>query len=106
MISQIRSIHGLIEKARVYLTRFGYVAQSLFKDSAEILNSAKQSFGEVRPGDVKYKDLNGDGVIDAYDQTAIGTGDVPFILYGFGFDLTYQTGLAWVHFSRARPKPI
>ncbi|MEP7144704.1 MAG: TonB-dependent receptor, partial [Ferruginibacter sp.] len=72
------------------LARFGYIAESLFKDSAEILNSAAQSFGEVRPGDIKYKDLNGDGVIDAYDQTAIGTGDVPFILYGFGFDLTYK----------------
>jgi TonB-linked SusC/RagA family outer membrane protein len=72
------------------LARFGYVAQGLFKDSAEILNSAQQTFGEVRPGDIKYKDLNGDGVIDAYDQTVIGNGDVPNILYGFGFDLSYK----------------
>ncbi|MGZ3839194.1 MAG: SusC/RagA family TonB-linked outer membrane protein [Flavisolibacter sp.] len=72
------------------LARFGYVAEGLFRDSAEILNSAKQSFGEVRPGDIKYKDLNGDGVIDAYDRTVIGNGDVPNILYGFGFDLTYK----------------
>lgn len=72
------------------LTRYGYVAEGLFKDSAEILNSAKQSFGEVRPGDIKYKDLNGDGVIDAYDKRPIGTGDVPNILYGFGFDVSYK----------------
>jgi TonB-linked SusC/RagA family outer membrane protein len=72
------------------LARFGYVAQGLFKDSSEILNSAQQTFGEVRPGDIKYKDLNGDGVIDAYDQTVIGNGDVPNILYGFGFDLSYK----------------
>ncbi|MDQ6762970.1 MAG: TonB-dependent receptor [Bacteroidota bacterium] len=72
------------------LARYGYVAQGLFKDSAEILNSAQQTFGEVRPGDIKFKDLNGDGKIDAFDQTVIGTGDVPFILYGVGFDLTYK----------------
>jgi hypothetical protein len=78
------------KKGQDVLARFGYVAQGLFKDSGEIVNSAQQSFGEVRPGDIKYKDLNGDGKIDAYDQKAIGTGDVPFILYGFGFDLTYK----------------
>lgn len=72
------------------LARYGYIAEGLFKDSAEILNSAQQSFGEVRPGDIKFKDLNGDGKIDAFDQTVIGTGDVPFVLYGFGFDLTYK----------------
>jgi len=80
----------LNKKGQGLITRFGLVAQGLFKDSAEILNSATQSFGEVRPGDIKYKDLNGDGKIDAYDKTAIGTGDVPFILYGFGFDLSYK----------------
>ncbi|MDQ2720006.1 MAG: TonB-dependent receptor [Bacteroidota bacterium] len=72
------------------LARYGLVAEGLFKDSAEILNSPQQTFGEVRPGDIKYKDLNGDGKIDAFDKTVIGTGDVPFILYGFGFDLTYK----------------
>jgi TonB-linked SusC/RagA family outer membrane protein len=72
------------------LARYGLIAEGLFKDSAEILNSPQQTFGEVRPGDIKFKDLNGDGKIDAFDQTVIGTGDVPFILYGFGFDLTYK----------------
>ncbi len=80
----------LNKKGQGVLARFGYVAQGLFKDSAEILNSPSQSFGEVRPGDIKFKDLNGDGKIDAYDQKAIGTGDVPFILYGFGFDVSYK----------------
>lgn len=80
----------LNRKGQNTLARFGYIAQGLFKDSAEIINSPVQSFGDIRPGDIKFKDLNGDGVIDAYDQTVIGTGDVPFILYGFGFDLTYK----------------
>jgi len=77
-------------KGQGVLARYGYVAEGLFRDSAEILNSAQQTFGEVRPGDIKFKDINGDGIIDAFDQTVIGTGDVPFILYGFGFDLTYK----------------
>ncbi len=77
-------------KGQGVLARYGYVAEGLFKDSAEILNSPTQTFGEVRPGDIKYKDLNGDGKIDAFDQTVIGTGDVPFVLYGFGFDLTFK----------------
>ncbi|HEX9511479.1 MAG TPA: TonB-dependent receptor [Puia sp.] len=77
-------------KGQGVLTGFGYVAEGLFKDSAEILNSPAQTFGEVRPGDIKYKDLNGDGVIDAYDQKPISTGDVPFLLYGFGADISYK----------------
>ena len=72
------------------LAQFGYVAEGLFKDSADILKSPTQTFGEVRPGDIKFKDLNGDGIIDAYDRKVIGNGDVPAILYGFGFDLTYK----------------
>jgi hypothetical protein len=44
----------------------------------------------VRPGDIKFKDLNGDGVIDSYDRTVIGRGDVAAIQYGFGFDLAYK----------------
>jgi len=42
------------------------------------------------PGDIKYKDLNGDGKIDAFDRTIIGRGDVPSAIYGFGFTLQYK----------------
>ena len=80
----------LNSKGHSVLTRWGYVAQGLFKDSAEILNSPQQTFGEVRPGDIKFKDINGDGVIDAYDQVPISSGDVPTILYGFGFNVAYK----------------
>jgi TonB-linked SusC/RagA family outer membrane protein len=69
--------------------RFGYVALGLFNDSSEILTSPLQS-GDVRPGDIKYKDLNGDGIINAYDQTAIGFGAVPRILYGLNFSFGYR----------------
>ena len=55
-----------------------------FESQAEIDNSPKQMFGEYRVGDVKYKDVNGDGKIDTYDQIAIGYTDLPEITYGFG----------------------
>lgn len=72
--------------------RWGWIAEGLFTSEAEIMDHAKQ-FGEEypgqvsRPGDIKYKDLNGDGMIDDYDKCLIGQGDVPKIYYGFGFDL-------------------
>ena len=74
--------------------RFGYIATGLFKSDDEIANSAIQS-GDVRVGDIRYKDLNGDGIIDQNDQTAIGFGDIPSIIYGLtvgggfkGFDIS------------------
>jgi TonB-linked SusC/RagA family outer membrane protein len=47
---------------------FGLEALGLFKDQAEINASPIQSFGTVRPGDIKYKDQNGDGVVDSNDE--------------------------------------
>ena len=61
--------------------RFGYVALGLFESEEEIQNSATQA-GDVRPGDIKYEDLNGDGIINSFDQRAIGYGSIPQILYG------------------------
>lgn len=73
------------------LARLGYIAEGLFKDQAEIAASPSQ-FGGYKslPGDIKYKDLNGDGTIDAFDRTIIGRGDVPSSVYGFGFSLRYK----------------
>lgn len=64
--------------------RFGFIATGLFESENEIENSASQA-GDVRPGDIKYKDLNGDGVINSNDQTAIGYGSVPRVVYGVNF---------------------
>lgn len=74
--------------------RFGYVATGLFQSQEEIDLSATQA-GDVRVGDIRYKDLNGDGVINSNDQTAIGIGNTPLLTYGLtlgggykGFDLS------------------
>ncbi|ANH83922.1 hypothetical protein A8C56_13420 [Niabella ginsenosidivorans] len=63
--------------------RFGYIALGLFQSEDEIANSPYQP-GTNKPGDIKYKDLNGDGRIDSYDQAPIGYGSIPEIVYGFG----------------------
>ena len=69
-------------------TIYGYVADGLFKDEADIANSPEQLIAgegaDIRPGDIKYKDLNGDGVINENDCTYIGYPEVPEIMYGFG----------------------
>lgn len=73
------------------LSRYGYIAEKLFDTQAEIDASATPgSKGSIRPGDIKYKDLNGDGLINIYDQTRIGRGDVPNSVYGFGLSASYH----------------
>jgi len=88
--------------------RFGYIAMGLFKSQDEIDNAAVQS-GDVRVGDIRYKDLNGDGIINSNDQTAIGYGATPRIIYGLnfgggfkGFDIAlFFQGAALVDFNYA-----
>ena len=69
--------------------RFGYIATGLFESEEEIENAAHQA-GDIRPGDIRYKDLNGDGIINSSDQTAIGYGSIPRIIYGLNFGAGYK----------------
>lgn len=62
----------------------GYVSDGLFTSQEEIDRSPKQSFGNYTVGDIKYKDLNGDNVVNGYDRTIIGNPEIPEIIYGFG----------------------
>lgn len=86
---------------------FGLVAAGLYKDQEDIDSWAKSNFGTVKPGDIKYLDLNGDGVIDGYDEKPIGYPDIPEIVYGFGFSLQWKAfdlsaffqGVGHVNFS-------
>lgn len=83
------------------LTNYGYIAEGLFQSQADIDNHADQSGvgGKPRPGDIKYKDLNGDGVINTYDQTYIGHGDVAPWTYGFSFTVNYSRFYASIFFE-------
>ena len=69
--------------------RFGLVALGLFESKEEIAASPVQT-GDTRPGDIKYKDINGDGLINEYDEVPIGWGNVPEIIYGVGFSVGWK----------------
>lgn len=69
----------------------GYIAERLFIDEADVANSPRQELGGiVRAGDIKYKDINGDGRVNSDDQVHIGYPIVPEITYGFGLSGGYK----------------
>src|SRR5690625_6430979 len=67
------------------------VAVGLFESDEEIAQSPPQ-FGltNLRPGDIKYLDVNGDGVIVSNDEVPIGYSNVPEMVYGFGSSIEYK----------------
>ncbi len=69
--------------------RFGYIDQGLFQSQAEINASAKVEGYTAQPGDIKYKDLNGDGIINQLDQTVIGN-TKPLLYYGFNLGFNFK----------------
>ncbi len=71
----------------------GYIAERLFIDDAEVANSPQQQFGgeAVMGGDIKYVDVNKDGVINGDDMVAIGHPTVPEITYGFGPSIGFKS---------------
>jgi TonB-linked SusC/RagA family outer membrane protein len=69
----------------------GYIAERLFIDEEEVNNSPRQLFGEYAAGDIKYKDINGNGQIDSDDMVPIGYPTVPEIIWGSGFSFGYKS---------------
>jgi TonB-linked SusC/RagA family outer membrane protein len=73
------------------LARYEYVAEGLFVNQNEIDNSAVPGDrSSIRPGDIKYSDLNDDGLINDFDKKKISRGDVPSFVYGFGTSVGYK----------------
>lgn len=68
----------------------GYHAIGLFKDEDDIKYSPQQTFGPVMPGDIKYKDINGDGVINSMDKVPLTHSNYPLTMYGFGGEFRYK----------------
>lgn len=75
---------------RPYGYQKGYISLGLFRDQDDIDNSAKQTFGDYMPGDIKYKDVNGDGVINSDDQVPLSYSNYPRFQYGFGGEFRYK----------------
>lgn len=68
----------------------GLIAERLFIDEYDVANSPIQEFGEYSGGDIKYKDINKDGIINSYDRVPIGFPTTPEIIFGFGASLGYK----------------
>ncbi|TKC58153.1 TonB-dependent receptor [Pedobacter hiemivivus] len=81
---------------------YGFIAERLFVDDAEVANSPKQQFNTVdaydnkilgelpKAGDIKYRDVNGDGKLDDLDMVFMGYPTTPEIVYGFGLSTGYK----------------
>ena len=86
----------LDKRGHKVLASLGYTALGLFTSEEDIKNNNICQFGETypgeltKPGDIKYKDLNGDGKIDDYDKSYVNDGDVPSTYYGFGGDVRWK----------------
>ena len=80
----------------------GLIALGLFKDYDDIRNSPQQTnWGKVQPGDIKYKDVNGDGIINGSDEVAIGATTKPNLIYGFGISAQWKGFDFNAHFQGA-----
>ena len=68
----------------------GLIAEGLFMTQEEIDSWPSQFGYTLQPGDIKYRDINGDGKVSEADMVPIGYTDVPEIVYGFGLSLVWK----------------
>jgi TonB-linked SusC/RagA family outer membrane protein len=93
----LSSLSGVIvryDQGQPFGSFFGYVADGLFQTPEDVKNHATQTGGtnsqtSTAPGDIRFKDLNGDGVINASDRTYIGNPN-PKFTYGVNNSLTFK----------------
>ena len=72
---------------------YGLISQGFFQDQKEIDGWADQdgqSNASLKPGDIKYKDINNDGIIDGFDVTRIGKSGTPEYVFGFNLSASYK----------------
>ncbi len=100
MAEEPRAFDNLVETGHPLNSTLGLIAEGIFTSQAEIDNSPTQTFSTVRVGDIKYRDLNGDGVIDANDKTYIGYNAIcPEIYYTFQLGAEYKGIGLLAHFQ-------
>lgn len=82
-------------KGRALDASWGFVCEGFFQSQEDIDDHARQTFGTVKPGDLKYKDINEDGLIDSKDQIELGKNGWAAPPFSFGLNLTVK----WRDFS-------
>lgn len=80
----------LYKKGNSFDQSYGLECLGFFKDQVEINNSPVQTMSVVRPGDMKYKDQNGDNVIDEKDMVKMYHPSTPEVYYGFSINLGWK----------------
>ena len=97
-----------VETGRPLSTQYGFIAEGLFTSEEEIANHARQELGSTpMVGDIKYRDLNGDGVVNDWDQAYISElGKQPRIQYGFGLNAIYKKWDFGVFFNGSAMRKI
>ena len=91
MAEEPKLYNNLVQTGNPLSSTYGLIAEGIFTSQAEIDASPTQTFSTVRPGDIKYKDINGDNVIDANDVTKIGyNAACPEIYYTFNLGAEYK----------------
>lgn len=68
---------------------YGFVHDGIYQTNTEILKSPANTIGAVQPGDIKFRDVNGDGKIDTEDRTLIGN-PTPDFIYGGTLSLSFK----------------
>lgn len=90
-LEEPRLYPNLVQTGNPYGQTYGLEAIGFFRDEADIAASPAQTFSTVRPGDIKYRDINGDNIIDANDKTAIGhSTTAPEIYYNLHLGLEWR----------------
>ncbi|WP_303011580.1 SusC/RagA family TonB-linked outer membrane protein [uncultured Bacteroides sp.] len=70
--------------------KYGLEVIGFFRDQTDINNSPAQTFSTVRPGDLKYKDQNGDNRIDEQDKVKMFGSSIPRFYFGFNLNASYK----------------
>lgn len=91
MAEEPRAYDNLVQTGNPLKSIYGLQAEGLFTSQAEIDAAPRQTFSTVRPGDIRYKDVNEDGVIDANDKVKIGYSvTAPELYYSFHLGLEWK----------------
>ncbi|MDE5839360.1 MAG: SusC/RagA family TonB-linked outer membrane protein [Muribaculaceae bacterium] len=100
MAEEPKAFDNLVNTGNPLSSTYGLIAEGIFTSQAEIDASPTQTFSTVRPGDIKYRDLNGDNKIDANDVTKIGYNAIcPEIYYTFNLGAEYKGIGLHAHFQ-------